>query len=125
MITDAPLADCSDAVRAYLALADGTDRAAAIVGFASDAHVTDDGHDYRGTVAIRAWLDRPAGDYSFTATPVAAAAEERSGATVVTCRVEGTFPGSPVDLDYRFRLDEEQRISRLEIVLHEPATVLH
>ncbi|MGW5259522.1 hypothetical protein ACWEQG_01020 [Microbispora sp. NPDC004025] len=37
------------------------------------------------------------------------------------CRLEGTFPGSPVDLDYRFDLDAARRISRLEIVVSRPA----
>ncbi|WP_182904377.1 hypothetical protein [Microbispora sp. H13382] len=44
-----------------------------------------------------------------------------AGRTVVTCRLEGTFPGSPVDLDYRFDLDDAERISRLEIVVSRPA----
>lgn len=92
------------------------DRAAAVVCFAEGAHVTDDGRDYRGTGEIRRWLDRVAGEYVYTTTPLSA--HTGGAGTVVTCRVEGTFPGSPADLDFRFGLDGAGRISRLEIGVH-------
>ena len=117
-MTNNLLAECPDAVRAYMSLTTGGDRAAAIVAFADAAHVTDDGHDYHGAAAVRNWLDRAASEYTFTTTPLAAAVDAPPGRTVVTCRLEGTFPGSPVDLDYRFELDPAQRIERLEIGVH-------
>jgi hypothetical protein len=40
---------------------------------------------------------------------------ETAGGTIVTCKVSGTFPGSPVELRYAFTLDGE-KIARLEIV---------
>lgn len=110
------LADCPEAVRAYLALTNGDDRASAVVTFADTAHVTDDGHDYRGTSEIRNWLNRTASAFTYTATPLAA--HHVDDHTTVTCRLEGTFPGSPVDLDFRFRLDGTNRIARLEIAVH-------
>lgn len=113
-MTDSPLTDSPDAVRAYLHLTTGGDRTAAIVSFADDAHVTDDGRDYRGATEIRTWLDRAASEFTYTTTPLAAHHDGRR--TTVTCRVAGTFPGSPVDLDFRFRLDGTRRITRLEIV---------
>nr|WP_189179224.1 nuclear transport factor 2 family protein [Microbispora rosea] len=116
-MSHSPLAGCPDAVRAYLTLASGADRAAAVVCFADGAHVTDDGHDYRGTGEIGRWLDRVAGEYTYTTTPLSA--HTGAGRTVVTCRVEGTFPGSPVDLDFRFGLDDAGRISRLKIGVHD------
>ncbi len=118
-MTNSPLAGCPDAVRAYMSLTIGGDHAAATVCFAEAAHVTDDGRDYRGTSEIGRWLDRVPGEYAYTATPLSAREGEVAGRTIVTCRVEGTFPGSPVDLDYRFDLDDADRISRLEIVVHE------
>lgn len=112
------LADCPDAVRAYFGLTTGDDRTAAIVGFADTARVIDDGHDYQGTSAIRAWLDRAASEYTYTTTPLATRTDAATGETIVTCRLEGTFPGSPVDLDYQFRLDDAQRISNLQIAVN-------
>ena len=126
-MTNSPLTGCPDAVRAYLTLAAGGDRAAAVVCFARTAHVADDGHDYRGAAEIRRWLDRVAGQWTYTTTPLSARTVDPTGdattgvgRTVVTCRVEGTFPGSPVDLDYRFELDGEEQISSLEIVVSRP-----
>ena len=115
-MTSNPLADCPDAVRAYMRLTADGDRAAAIVAFADTAHVTDDGHDYHGAGEVRTWLARAASEYTFTTTPVTAS--NAIGRTTVTCRLEGNFPGSPVDLDYRFDLDSSQRIERLEIGVH-------
>ena len=116
-MTSNPLAGCPDAVRAYMRLTADGDRAAAIVAFADTAHVTDDGHDYHGATAVRTWLDRAASEYTFTTTPFAASSAA-AGQTTVTCHLEGNFPGSPVDLDYRFWLDSSQRIERLEIGVH-------
>ena len=116
-MTNDPLAECPDAVRAYMRLTSGGDRAAAIVAFADAAHVTDDGHDYHGAAAVRTWLDRAASEYTFTTTPLAVATDS-PGRTIVTCHLDGNFPGSPVDLDYRFQIDPAQRIERLEIRVH-------
>jgi len=116
-MTSNPLAECPDAVRAYMRLSADADRAAAIVAFADTAQVTDDGHDYLGATAVRTWLDRAASEYTFTTTPLAAR-NPTTGETTVTCHLEGNFPGSPVDLDYRFQLDSTQRIQRLEISVH-------
>ena len=116
-MTSNPLAECPDAVRAYMRLTADGDRVAAIVAFAETAQVTDDGHEYHGAAAVRTWLDRAASEYTFTTTPLAAH-NPTTGQTTVTCHVEGNFPGSPVDLDYRFQLDSAQRIQRLEIAVH-------
>ncbi|GAB1822764.1 nuclear transport factor 2 family protein [Herbidospora sp. RD11066] len=96
-----------DAVRAYFALSTGDDPAAAVVAFADDAHVTDDGRDHHGHAEIREWLGRTSAEFDYTSTPIGG-----EGTTVI-CRVEGNFPGSPVELDYRFGLDTSGRISRL------------
>ncbi|WP_062355687.1 nuclear transport factor 2 family protein [Herbidospora yilanensis] len=101
-----------DAVRAYLALSQSDDPTAAAVAFADDAHVTDDGHYHHGRAAIREWLGRTSAEFDYTSTPIG------GDDTTVTCRVEGNFPGSPVDLDHRFELDGSGRISRLEIGVH-------
>ena len=50
--------------------------------------------------------------YKYTSRPISS--EEQGGKTVVTCRLTGDFPGSPVDLRYSFELDGG-RIATLEI----------
>lgn len=101
------------AVRAYLTLTNGDDHESALVAFAENAEVTDDGHTYRGTTEIRNWLTRTASAFSYTATPLTT--HTKDDETTVTCRVEGNFPGSPITLDHRFQVNETGRIRQLAI----------
>lgn len=114
-MTNSVVDRCPDAVRAYLALASGEDRTAATPLFAEDAHVTDDGTDHRGRAEIREWLDRVAGEFSYTTTPISADGDAASDRVSVRCRIEGNFPGGVVDLDYCFRLDAAGRLASLVI----------
>ncbi len=82
--------------------------------FAEGAVVQDEGKTYAGHDAIRQWKAKSSTAYSYTAEPVAAAAEGRR--TVVTSHLEGDFPGSPIDLRYFFLLEGE-KITELEITL--------
>ena len=52
--------------------------------------------------------------YSATTEPFAI--EKQGAETIVTCHVAGNFPGSPVDLRYRFALEGEL-IAALEVTL--------
>jgi hypothetical protein len=80
--------------------------------FAAEAVVHDEGGSHKGHAAIRAWRAAAAEKYGFTAEPVAVT--EAGGRTVVTCRVSGNFPGSPITLSYGFTLDGD-RIAALRI----------
>ena len=100
------------AVAAYFAAANTTDADAVAACFAADALVHDEGHDIRGRDAIRAWAAEARAKSNFHAQPLAV--EGPADATVVTAHVAGDFPGSPVDLRYRFRLTDGQ-IAALEI----------
>jgi len=80
--------------------------------FTSDALVTDEAHEYRGT-AIKGWIDRATAEYKPTAdvTDLAQVGDK----TVVTAQVSGTFPGSPVQLRYNFTLKND-KIAALGLV---------
>ncbi len=80
--------------------------------FAADGVVYDEERTLKGLAAISAWRRETAAKYSHTAEPVRLF--EQDGKTVVTARVSGSFPGSPVDLDHIFELDGD-RIASLEI----------
>jgi hypothetical protein len=80
--------------------------------FASDATVRDEGQTLKGLKAIKAWRLETAKKYQHTVEPIAAAA--RDGKTVVSTKLTGNFPGSPVTLDFVFTL-EGGRIAALEI----------
>jgi hypothetical protein len=80
--------------------------------FTTQAVVKDEGHTYSGREAIKAWKAAASAAYSYSSEPFAM--EQRDGLHVVTSRVTGNFPGSPLDLRYRFRL-ERGLIAALEI----------
>ncbi|CAO3410078.1 nuclear transport factor 2 family protein [Azospirillum largimobile] len=81
--------------------------------FTQDAVVRDEKQTHRGRDAIRSWKANSSTAYSYTVEPFAIAAE--GGRTVVTSRLEGNFPGSPINLRYFFVLDGDG-IAELEIV---------
>ena len=80
--------------------------------FTAHAVVKDEGRTHAGVDAIKAWKAAASTQYTYTTEPFAL--EHSDGHPVVTSRVEGNFPGSPVDLRYRFRL-ERGLIASLEI----------
>ncbi|WP_029914267.1 nuclear transport factor 2 family protein [Pelobacter seleniigenes] len=82
--------------------------------FTEHAMVKDEGHTYNGRVAIEQWEMAVAEKFTYTSTPFACA--EQDGKIIVTSRVIGNFPGSPVDLRYFFCL-EGDKIASLEIIL--------
>lgn len=99
-------------IAAYFA-ADRQNHAQALARcFTAQARVTDEGRTHVGPEAIAAWKAKASTQYRYTALPVSL--DREAGAVVVTARVAGDFPGSPVDLRYRFRL-ERGLIAALEI----------
>ena len=98
-------------VAAYF-VADTTSAEAVAQCFTDEAVVIDERHEYRGRTAIARWKVEASTRFRYRV--------ERLGAhvsgdqTSVTGRVTGDFPGSPVDLQYRFTL-EGDKIARLEI----------
>ncbi len=101
-------------VTAYFAADAKADPQAIADCFTEDAVVVDEGNSYVGRDAIRRWMANASTEYSYTVEPFAIS--EEAGRTVVTSHLVGTFPGSPVDLRYRFLLAGD-RIAALEIVL--------
>jgi hypothetical protein len=73
--------------------------------------VSDESHEYRGA-AIKEWIDG-----AFSKYKAVADVTERSEAgsqTVATAQVSGNFPGSPVQLRYKFAL-KNGKIAELSI----------
>ncbi len=81
--------------------------------FTDTAVVTDEGRSHEGRGAIATWKAAASTQYSYTVEPLVIVANGDS--LVVTAHLEGSFPGSPVDLRYIFKLDGEQ-IAALEII---------
>ena len=80
--------------------------------FTAQAVMKDDGHTYTGINAIKAFMAAASAKYRATSVPFTL--EREDGVQVVRAKVTGNFPGSPIDLSYRFRL-ERGLIASLEI----------
>jgi hypothetical protein len=81
--------------------------------FTEYAVVKDEGQTHSGRVAIKKWKTDTSAKYQYTSEPFAC--EEKDGKIVVTSRLTGNFPGSPVDLRFFFKL-EGDKIASLEII---------
>ena len=102
-----------DPIARYFAADKRSDAASLAACFTPDAAVIDKGNTYVGHEAIRQWLANASTQYTYTVEPFALA--QHDGRTIVTSRLTGNFPGSPVDLRYIFAL-ESDGITALEIV---------
>ena len=103
--------DLPKSIDAYFA-ADRGDREAVARCFTDNAVVKDEGHTYSGIAAIKQWKMASSKKYTYTSEPFAC--EDEEGKTIVTSRLTGNFPGSPIDLRYVFGL-EGDKIASLEI----------
>ena len=100
-----PLAD-------YFAASNAHDIAAMSAVFSENATVHDEGRDHHGLAGIRAWMKETIEKYDYQVDPLGSSRTGRMVVVLVSLR--GTFPGSPITLQYGFTL-EGQKVSRLEI----------
>lgn len=92
--------------------ADRRNGAAVARCFTTHGVVIDEGRTHVGQAAIEAWKDAASAQTFYVVEPVGL--ETPVDACIVTGRVTGNFPGSPVDLRYIFAL-ERGKIASLEI----------
>jgi hypothetical protein len=77
--------------------------------FAVDAEVRDEGQTVRGLEAIKAWKRETKQKYQYRIEPLSVT---QDGDTVVlSTRLTGNFPGSPVELTYTFVLHDDRIVS--------------
>ena len=100
-----PLAD-------YFSAANAHDVAAMSAAFTVDSLVKDEGREHRGLAAIREWMKETTEKYDYKVEPIEWSQMDRK--TVVLVSISGTFPGSPITLQYEFTL-QGRKIARLEI----------
>ncbi|PRY04357.1 nuclear transport factor 2 family protein [Paraburkholderia sp. BL25I1N1] len=82
--------------------------------FMAQAVMKADGLTHTGINAIKAFMAEASAKYSATSVPFAI--EREDGFHLVRAKVTGNFPGSPIVLSYRFRL-ERGLIASLEITV--------
>jgi hypothetical protein len=92
--------------------ADKRDAEAVARCFTKQAVVKDEGRTHTGVAAIRAWKSAASAKYTYTSEPFAV--DQKDGGYVVTSRLTGNFPGSPVNLRFAFRV-ERGKIASLQI----------
>ncbi|MGH6725997.1 MAG: nuclear transport factor 2 family protein [Pseudolabrys sp.] len=93
------------AVEAYFAGTNAHEPDAIAQVFAANGLVHDEAKVHRGRAAIADWARDTVTRYRMTITPLSATAKD--GKIVVKAKVEGTFPGSPIELTFNFELDGE------------------
>ena len=104
--------DLPTPIAIYLAAENSGDPEALAQCFAEDAVVRDEGQTIEGLAAIKRWKAETRKKYQHTVEPLASA--QKDGKTIVTNRLTGNFPGSPIELEFVFTLDGD-KIASLEI----------
>ena len=81
--------------------------------FAAEAIVRDESETHEGLAAIKAWKAETKRRYQHSVDPQRVA--EQDGKFIVTNRLSGNFPGSPIELDFVFTMQGDKIVS-LEIL---------
>jgi hypothetical protein len=89
-------------VKQFFGASNRRDVAATAECFTSDATVNDQFGSHRGRAAIERWIAETTRKYEPTFLPLKPAAT--GAGLAMTVSVSGTFPGSPVQLCFHFRL---------------------
>ena len=81
--------------------------------FADEAIVRDENETHTGSTAIKKWKAETKTKYQHSVDPLSVS--EKDGRFIVTNRLTGNFPGSPIELQFVFTLKEDKIVS-LEIL---------
>ena len=104
--------DLPTPIAIYIAAENRGDADALAKCFAEDAVVRDEGRTIKGLAAIKEWKAETKKKYQHTVEPLALVRE--GDETILTNRLTGNFPGSPIEVRFVFRLDGD-KIASLEI----------
>jgi ketosteroid isomerase-like protein len=104
--------ELSPIIQKYIEASNRHDLQGVLSCFSDDAVVHDENEMLRGKKAIENWIVKTIEKYKFQFQPIDIKNEET--AVVVAIEVSGTFPGSPVTLDYHFEISSD-RIEMLAI----------
>jgi hypothetical protein len=104
--------DLPTPIAIYLAAENRGDTEALAQCFAEHAVVRDEGRTIKGLAAIKRWKAETTKKYQHTVEPLASI--KKGDKFVVTNRLTGNFPGSPIELKFIFGLDGD-KITSLEI----------
>lgn len=89
-------------IERYIQIANSDTPEAVPECFAPNAIVRDEGQTYEGVAAIKDWMAATKKKYRHTVTPLELA--EHGGQSVLKARFVGSFPGSPITVNFNFVL---------------------
>jgi SnoaL-like domain len=81
--------------------------------FAPDAIVRDESETHTGLAEIKKWKAETKKKYQHAVDPLRIV--EKDGTFILTSRLTGNFPGSPIELDFVFTIQSDKIVS-LEIL---------
>ena len=90
----------------YIDASNAHDVRAIVDCFADDAVVRDENATRHGKFDIRRWAMETIEKYKFQFKPLSA--DERGAEMILSVEVSGSFPGSPVTLDYHFTVANDK-----------------
>ena len=93
-------------IQSYIDASNAHDVKSILACFADDAIVRDESATHRGKIDIERWVTTTIEKYKFQFKPLSA--EKRDHENIVVVQISGTFPGSPITLDYHFAMANEK-----------------
>jgi len=109
---DLRVVDLPTPIAIYIAAENSGDTETLVECFANDAVVRDEGQTIEGLAAIKRWKAETKKKYQHTIEPLTST--QKNGKIIITNRLTGSFPGSPIELEFVFTLDGD-KIASLEI----------
>ena len=93
-------------LQSYIAASNAHDVKAIMDCFADDAFVRDENTTRHGKIDIGRWATETIQKYKFQFKPLSA--DKRGAETILSVEVAGSFPGSPITLDYHFTIANDK-----------------
>ena len=93
-------------IQRYIDASNAHDLKSILECFADDAGVRDENATHRGKGDIEHWISTTIERYQFQLKPLGS--QELDNKTVVSVEISGTFPGSPIALDYHFAIADDK-----------------
>ena len=98
--------DLPPIIEKYIDASNAHDVKSILACFTDDAVVRDENKKHRGKIDIERWLTTTIEKYKFQFKPLSS--QEQDNETVVSIELSGTFPGSPISLDYHFTMANDK-----------------
>jgi hypothetical protein len=93
-------------IQSYIDASNAHDVKSILACFTGDAVVHDENATHRGKIDIQRWAIETIEKYKFQFKPLTS--QECDDEAVVSIEVSGTFPGSPISLDYHFAIAKDK-----------------